>query len=84
MISSDRFPTSGYGKGRLNDFGKDWHLAGQGIPGSENVPGVAAVIRTGPTGQGSTYVMTQKSDNQLGDHREVMGELPEYPWRFSA
>ena len=83
MISSDRFPTSGHGKGRLHPFGKDWQLAGQGIPGSDNIPGVAAVIRTGPTGSGSTYVMT----GQTGDdrtHREVLGELPQYPWRHSA
>lgn len=84
MIAPDRFPTSGYGKGRLNDYGKDWHLAGQGIPGSDTIPGVASVIRTGPTGQGATYVMTQASGTPSGMHREIDGDLPDYPWRYRA
>jgi hypothetical protein len=82
MISSDRFPTSGYGKGRLNGFGKDWHLAGKGIPGSENLPGVGSVTRTGPNGIGAEYVMTQRTGT--GEHHEVKGDIPNSPYRLAG
>jgi hypothetical protein len=90
MIAPDRFPSGGYGKGRLHPYGANWHLAGESIPGSENLPGVGSVIRTNAEGNGATYVMLAPSSSTQAnpelpnktEPREVLGDLPVYPYRM--
>jgi hypothetical protein len=85
MIASDRFPNSGYSRSQVHGFGS-WHLSRQPTPGAETVPGVVSVIRAGPNGQGSEYIMhSQPVDSPASDQREVKGELaPYYPVRRGA